>query len=451
VNEKNAALYIRVSTDAQVEEGYSIDAQKEMLAAFCKAKQIDSYEFYIDGGWSGKDIERPEMQRLIADCNDKKITHVLIYKLDRISRSQKDTMYLIEDVFLPNNIALVSLNDNLDTSTPQGRSMIGILAAFAQMERENIALRTRMGMLERVKEGYWMGGDRTPFGYDYDEQQGILIPNKNSEIVKKIFSLALEGYSNYRIAEIVGFKYDVLIRNILMRKTYLGLIEYNGNVYRGKHEAIISQKMFDDVNKIKGNGQPFLPSKHLLAGLVYCGVCGAKMRYQAWGKKGKRFVCYSQQTSKKYLIKDANCDNDKPWTDEVEEIILNEIKDYTIPEDKDPDTKEITVLNELRLQYDATSKKIATLYSLYANDPNEILLGVINENKDTLRKLKESIETEEVNGGIQESLDRTGTLIKKTGELLDTVSDETKQRMLRDIIEKVVVTNEVVNVLYKQL
>ena len=162
---KTAAIYIRVSTDSQAEEGYSIDAQKEQLSAYCVSKGIKKYEFYIDGGWSGSNIERPEMQRLIEDVNADKISHVIVYKLDRLSRSQKDTLYLIEDVFNPHGVDFVSLNESMDTSTPMGRLMLGILSAFAQLERENIRLRTRMGMKERVKSGLWMGGGRVPFGF----------------------------------------------------------------------------------------------------------------------------------------------------------------------------------------------------------------------------------------------------------------------------------------------
>ena len=96
-NKKIAAIYIRVSTDAQVEEGYSIDAQKEQLAAYCVSKGLKNYEFYIDGGWSGSNIDRPEMQRLIKDAKEEKISHCIVYKLDRLSRSQKDTLYIIEE------------------------------------------------------------------------------------------------------------------------------------------------------------------------------------------------------------------------------------------------------------------------------------------------------------------------------------------------------------------
>lgn len=143
---KTAAIYVRVSTDAQAEEGYSVEAQKEQLAAYCISKGIKNYEFYIDGGWSGSSINRPEIRRLIRDAKAHKLSHCIVYKLDRLSRSQKDTLYLIEDVFIPNDVSFVSLNETIDTASPTGKMMIGILSAFAQLERENIRLRTRMGM-----------------------------------------------------------------------------------------------------------------------------------------------------------------------------------------------------------------------------------------------------------------------------------------------------------------
>ena len=184
--EKRAAIYIRVSTEGQRDEGHSIDAQTELLEAFCKAHEIKQRELYIDGGFTGSNIERPAMLRLMEDIRRGEISHVLVYKLDRLSRSQKDTLYLIEDVFNPAGVTFISMNENMDTSTPIGRAMLGIMSAFAQLERETIRERTRMGMQERVKNGYWPGGGRIPFGYDYDRERGILVPNQDAETEKSI-------------------------------------------------------------------------------------------------------------------------------------------------------------------------------------------------------------------------------------------------------------------------
>ena len=202
------ALYIRVSTEAQAEEGYSIQAQTERLEAYCKAMGWDHYRFYTDGGYSGSNLDRPEMTRLIADAKGGQVATVVVFKLDRLSRSQKDTLYLIEDVFLTNGVDFISLNESIDTSTPYGRAMIGILSAFAQLERENIYLRTRMGMVERVRQGYWMGGGGVPFGYDYDQTAGILVPNADAPRVRQMYDLYLKGWSAQRIADRMGLKYD---------------------------------------------------------------------------------------------------------------------------------------------------------------------------------------------------------------------------------------------------
>ena len=208
---RKTALYIRVSTDSQFEEGYSVDAQKQKLEQYCKLKDIEKYEFYIDGGWSGSNIDRPEMKRMMDEIIEKKIDSVIVYKLDRLSRSQKDTVFLLEDVFIPNNCNFISLNENFDTTTPYGKAMIGILSVFAQLERENIRERTRMGMYERVKSGLWMGCVIIPFGYDYDPSKDILVPNEHAEEVKQIFELYTQGYSSYELSKMFGVCYDIHI------------------------------------------------------------------------------------------------------------------------------------------------------------------------------------------------------------------------------------------------
>ncbi|MEH7533560.1 MULTISPECIES: recombinase family protein [Bacillus cereus group] len=119
-----AAIYIRVSTQDQV-ENYSIEVQRERIRAYYKAKGWDIYDEYIDGGYSGSNLDRPDIKRLLNDL--KKIDVVTVYKLDRLSRSQRDTLELIEEHFLKNNVDFVSITETLDTSTPFGKAMIGIL------------------------------------------------------------------------------------------------------------------------------------------------------------------------------------------------------------------------------------------------------------------------------------------------------------------------------------
>ena len=281
------ALYIRVSTDRQAEEGYSIEVQTERLIAFSKTQDGEvSYELYIDDGFSGASLDRPAMQRLVLDAKNKVITHVCVYKLDRLSRSQKDTLHLIEDVFLPNNIAFISIQESFNTATAFGRAVVGILSVFAQLERENIYERTRSGMQKRVEAGFWPGGGGVPFGYNYDLDKGILVPNSDAETVRQIYELYLKGYSLQNIANMLGLKYEKLAAQIMLRKTNIGIIEYNGVEYRGLHEPIVAPEVYEKAIALhaqRSEKRLVAGAKHLLTGLVYCGVCGSKLRYQKWG------------------------------------------------------------------------------------------------------------------------------------------------------------------------
>ena len=165
---KRVFLYIRVSTEAQFDEGYSIEEQKERLIAYCKAHGWVVVAIFIDPGHTGSNLKRPGMQAMIEAIDRKEADAVLVYKLDRLSRSQKDTLYLIEDVMLPNDTDFVSMQENINTSTPFGKAMIGILSVFAQLEREQITERTMMGRDGRAKKGKWHGGGTEPIGYDYE-------------------------------------------------------------------------------------------------------------------------------------------------------------------------------------------------------------------------------------------------------------------------------------------
>lgn len=448
---KTAAIYIRVSTDSQAEEGYSIDAQKEQLSAYCVSKGIKKYEFYIDGGWSGSNIERPEMQRLIEDVNADKISHVIVYKLDRLSRSQKDTLYLIEDVFNPHGVDFVSLNESMDTSTPMGRLMLGILSAFAQLERENIRLRTRMGMKERVKSGLWMGGGRVPFGYDYDKDKGVLVPNRDAEKVRQIYKLYIEGKAPQEIANLLGLKYDRLVYQILTRKSNYGIIEYNGEEYQGQHEPIISKEMYDIAMRcmlerkfVRAN-----TSEHLLTGLLHCGKCGAKMRYQKWGNKGCKLVCYSQQKSKTYLIKDPNCEQERVWADEVEEEVIKAIFEFA-NNYKPSETESLAPGDTLSLLYEqqtSLNKKIKKLYIIYAADEdNDILLETIEELKKKLSAINQQIELNEQDDIVLARRKEKTELLLTVRELWDTMDVRQKKHIVRKLVNKVVITGAHVHI-----
>lgn len=448
---KKAALYIRVSTDAQREEGYSIEAQLQMLVAYCVSREIQYYESYIDGGFSGSNIERPRLSVLIDDIKNDRISHVIVYKLDRLSRSQKDTLYLIEDVLIPHGVSFVSLNENMDTSTPIGRAMLGIMSAFAQLERETIRERTRMGMKERIKSGLWRGGGKIPYGYDYDSENGVLVPNEDAENVRLMYKLYLEGWSMMAIAKYVGLKYERLAEQILKRRTNCGYITYNGEEYKGKHEPIVSEEVFNKAQKMM-NERSKAPygSKSLLSGMIYCGVCGSKMRYQKWGKSGYKIYCYSQDKGKPHLSKGLMCNNKKIWADELENAVLADLfklSERDIEDDGKVSSASVSVL--LEKQIEKLKRKLKNLYNLYGDTADSTLITTINETKTEIDEAE--IRLDDIIKGILEKNERKDAINR-----LNTVRDawnymtlKEKQNVLHGIIDRIVITYDKTDIYYK--
>lgn len=450
------ALYARVSTDAQAEEGYSIDIQKAKLLAYSQTLSFepDSLEYYIDDGYSGGNLDRPRMKELIKDIEVGLITHVIVYKLDRLSRSQKDTLQLIEDIFIPNNVAFISVQESFDTSTPFGRAVVGILSVFAQFERENIYERTRSGMRKRVEEGYWMGGGTIPFGYDYDQKQGILVPNQDGEIVKQLYALYLQGYSERMLADKFNLKYDRLVHQILIRKSNTGVIIYNGHEYSGRHEPLVSLETYNATMALmKERSEKKLVSKtdHLLTGLFECGICGAKMRYSKYGKDYFKITCYSQQRSKKYLIKDPECKNGRIDAQKLEDIVINDIFSMTdnldVKEDSLAPNK--TVIETIEEQQKILENKIKRLYTLYAEDGNDYLLDTINSIKKELDATKDRLEQEYKVAENHKNVVEKQFELKNLRDAWNFMTHQEKQSAIRSLVDKIIIANEKIQIKYK--
>lgn len=352
-----AAAYIRVSTQEQANEGYSIGAQTDRLKAYCSARDWILSGVYTDPGYSGAKLERPALQKLIDDIQKHKIDVVVVYKLDRLSRSQKDTLYLIEDVFLLNSVAFVSINENFDTSTAFGRAMVGILSVFAQLEREQIRERTMMGLLERAKDGYWRGGGNPPIGYKYDPSQGILVIDEYEALqIRKIFDLYVhEHLSTHRISKIMAAQYThhygswiarTNIIGVLSNPTYTGKIPNKGQYFDGRHEPIIDTQTFAEAQRLlhlrSAERKPTDPhhtpfrASHLLTGIIWCGQCGArfyavcayrgskKLPYRQ-RKKIHHYTCYSRTKARAEMVKDPNCKNQKWRVEDLDHEIIQEI------------------------------------------------------------------------------------------------------------------------------
>ena len=450
-------LYLRVSTDRQAEEGYSLQIQEEKLRAYVAALSEGDMEFEIirDDGFSGGDLQRPGIQRIIDEAKAGEITHVAVMKLDRLSRSLKDTMYLIEDIFLPHNVAFLSLYESFDTSTPFGRAMIGILSVFAQFERENIFERTRSGMQKRVESGFWPGGGGIPFGYDYDSARGILVPNEDADRVRYLYDKYLAGGSLQDIATQLGLKYERTAYNILTRKANAGYIVYNGQEYAGQHEAIITPETYAQAMEllaVRSAKRLVSKSPHLLTGLCFCGKCGAKLRYAPWGKGRSKLVCYSQQTSKPYLVKDPNCDQPRLWAEDVEQAVIHTL--FTAAAgDKLADAQKSThggaAIDALSQRLKKLEAKLRRLYELYGDSGDEVLLSTIEAVKGDIAHAEAQLYDAQEN---QRYLAAAASAYYRLERLQDMwpLMTVTEQRLaIASVVEQIKITDQSVAVQLK--
>ena len=285
---KRVALYMRVSTQEQAENGNSLEFQKEKLEAYCKIHEYKIVGEYVDAGVSGAKFNRPALDRLKNDVD--KIDIVLIYKLDRLSRSIKDTMTLIEDFFKPNNVDLISLSENFDTSQAIGMATVGMLSTFAQLERDTIAQRMIAGKVQSVKNGNYI--NHAPFGYV--RKDGKLIKDeKTRECVEFIFEKLLDGYSTTQIAKLLelnnysslrkGLWHYATINRIGKTPVYAGHTILMNTMVKNTHEGYITD---EEQNKIiellksrkscssKTSSEKF-PSPY--RGLINCPTCHRKL------------------------------------------------------------------------------------------------------------------------------------------------------------------------------
>lgn len=252
------AIYTRVSTKEQAEEGYSLDAQERLLIDFCAAKRYDIYKIYSDEGISAKDIaHRPQMLQLLADAKEHKFNLILVWKLTRFSRNMADLMNACE-LLDSLNISLVSYSESFDSSTPAGRMVRSMLGAVAQFEREIIGENVAFGLAERAKQG-----KRTCtqiLGYDNFGNDSLTINTAEAEYVNFVHDKYL---IHKNIAEVTalcrgkGYRGKRMklpnppaILTILTRPQYAGYNIFNGYVYKGDYEPIRTVEQFNKVQRL---------------------------------------------------------------------------------------------------------------------------------------------------------------------------------------------------------
>jgi len=476
---RSVGIYVRVSTENQVDDGYSVGEQTDKLKKYCEIKDWNVYNVYTDGGWSGSNIKRPGMEMLVKDVKDHQIDTVLVYKLDRLSRSQKDTLYLIEDVFNANDVAFISLNENFDTSTAFGKAMIGILSVFAQLEREQITERMRMGRIGRAKAGYFKGGPHSPFGYDYVDGE-LRINLVQAEIVKQIFTEYDNGLSLNKltrklnaeghIGKDINWSYRT-VRQVLDNDDYIGKVHYLGVSYEGNHQAIISTELYEHVQKeLKrrqtaayskfNNPRPFV-AKYMLSGLLRCGRCGASMSGQANSTQKQiaaakvkhqasyyiRYYCVSSRPSKLHgaisTRRKDTCDLPTYSAIELETKVLAKIEDMSKHPEK---VARLFQRKSVQINTEPLKKRLVDIENQIERFMDLYGSGTISIDKINARIVKLNDEKEALQNKLDQAADKGPEVAAaKMNETLASASeiiasdDYTEQtRLVRSLIDKVI-------------
>lgn len=465
---KRVILYLRVSTEAQFEDGYSIAEQKERLLAYCKAHGWIVVAIYVDPGHSGSNLKRPGITALMEAVGKKTADAVLVYKLDRLSRSQKDTLYLIEDVFLPNDTDFVSMQENINTATPFGRAMIGILSVFAQLERETLQERTMMGRTGRAKEGKWHGGGCDPIGYDYID--GELVVNKEeAKQVKAVYSMYLQGHTITDISlKMDGYRTKhgdwsnlQTVAAVLDNELYAGTVHFRDARTPESHDAIINPKTAARVRYMrernkKDNFQP-KESEHLLTGLISCKRCGARYFAKRNPNGNVFYCCHSRAKKNKKMIKDPTCRNENWRKKELEEYVEGKVKELI----ENPnlvneiikkcraakDSASSNASSNLRGELDDITNEIDRLMDLYKLDHAPVAeiaskIEVLHQKKMALFPQLETTEVENPN----RSFHIEGVKLMLRGIIWSDISFERKRHLLRQLIDTIAIDGGSVNI-----
>lgn len=457
-----AAIYIRVSTEEQAKEGYSLAAQEERLKAYALSQDWDVVKVYREDGKSAKDLDRPQLQTMLQDIKNGLIDVVLVYRLDRLTRSVLDLYNLLED-FEKYNVKFKSATEVYDTTTATGRLFITLVAALAQWERENLAERVKMGMLKKAALGEWSGGI-APFGYEYKNGKFYIVEHE-VEIVKKMFKMARtagmdkiarilnkEGYRTRKGADFAGFTVQYIVRNPI----YIGKLRFNDERYQIRKpleeqqlyqtdivEPIIDEDYFWELQKIldsrkehQGKGKT---GGYYFTSILKCGKCGGPMTGTLY-KNNKYYRCQRRtkgSTCRMPQIKEEALTNH--IINNIDKYLYNRIELQNFKENEFESKNKIKFLeSELKKIYNQMEKyKIMYLNDLI--DIDELNLKITDyRNKE--KQLKHELTL--LSNNVDEknwSKEEIEYLVNSLPKLWELSSEEERKALIASIFDEIIV------------
>ena len=408
---KVAGIYIRVSTEDQAREGFSLGEQKEKLLDLCRFKEYEVYKVYEDAGISAKDMEhRPKFQEMLDDMKLGKINYIVAYKLDRVTRSVRDLEELITGLE-KYNCYLVCDRYDVNTSTANGRFFVRMLTVLSQLEIEIVSERTKFGLNGAIKCGHLPG--ITPLGYKKDGNKKTIIDETTKPIIEKVFNLYLEGKSFQQISNIFNDE-NVLNKSwkdshfdkIINNRIYMGDYEQYKRIkhkigkepviYMNVVEPIISRALWEECQdqKCKNQRTYTRDRTYLFFQKLKCPKCGRIMKCKGSGGKKKKYIYYNCEFCHFNIREDY-----------IEEYMLTAVRElvdfeaitnrYFLPILADKKDKNTTI--NLDKEIDNLIKQKERIKKAY-------LTGVVelNDFEEDLKKINDSLEI--LNAKKQESL-----------------------------------------------
>lgn len=473
-------IYVRVSTEEQAKEGFSIRAQEQKLKDYARIKEWAIHKIYIDEGISGKNItDRPQINQLIKDIKKGLIKNVLIFKIDRLTRNTSDLIYLI-NLFNEYNCAFNSLCESIDTQTPSGRMFIKIIGIFAEFERENIVERTKLGFERKVKEGYSLCTRTASYGYTRNIGDKIQkINEKEAVIVREVFDMFVHhGKSFLDIAKNLNERNIPTkensvwiarsIRNMLTNCNYIGKVRYatkdeerNFEV-QGNHEPIISNELYEEaqelISKISKKSYTKRPKEeNYFSGVLYCAKCGARLvtHNDLYKNKSGEKIFKSGYRCSNYIRKTCSASNisqksvETAFMDYIEQIEdFSAINEIQLEENRKAKDNNIKLIEKLNNQLKNLENKEKEILSSYVDN---------NLNFDRYIQLKDYIEDEKykickqleevsaIEEDTEEMIIKKEDIIKNLKENWTFLNNEEKRLFLIKFVDKIMIVNEMKN------
>ncbi len=470
------AIYTRKSTEEGLEQEFnSLDAQRESAENYIASQKSQGWvclpDYYDDGGFTGGNMDRPAVSRLLEDIDSGRIDCVVVYKVDRLSRSLLDFTKILER-FEKKNVSFVSVTQQFNTTNSMGRLTLNILLSFAQFEREVISERTRDKIAMARKRGKYTGG-RPVLGYDIAPEGGKLLVNEaEARQVREIFELYLKNRSllavldelerlgrqtkswvtrkgKLRQAEQYNKK---RIAALLKNPIYIGKIQYEDKLYEGEHEAIVEPEVFDQVRQMLADNRQVLrtdqPNRHggILKGILRCKACGCGMGHSTTKKKsGKSYRYYVCQ---KAIVRGwSNCPQPSLPANEIEQFVIDEIRSIGLD---DGLIESIVIQSQQAMKDDIedNAARVKTLNQELASLNKRLQLLNEQADREKINVLREQIAITErditTTSNRLEKLksnrldaDEIRDACRKFDPLWDTLSTDEQWRMLGLLLEKV--------------